>query len=314
VLHQGSAAEDQTGPLGGVLRRAAEVGGLLVMSGGNVDTGAAERQGYERSRLNAVRHGILSRHLVLPWEDRSEYDGLLEGLVAEHTPSGPTEHHLVEELAGLIWRKQRLVMAEAAAYRAGLQSAAKDAPWASARLTSRALAHLGVPSMSQDVREAIQARPEDTADELAELVETTAMVGRALEILRKGRQGAYQRALQALPPSTFDWWGDALQEAEDPGTDNDGEDDGEYRSYTADAEGLERFLSDEASHWLAEHRLALENRPLIRGQAFGEALDPVRIDRLARYEVHLDRKLERILGMLLKLQELRRTIMPGDAE
>jgi hypothetical protein len=75
--------------------------------------------GYERSRLNAIRHGILSRHLVLPWEDRSEYDGLLEGLVAEHAPSGTTEHHLVEELASIIWRKQRLVLAETAASRPG---------------------------------------------------------------------------------------------------------------------------------------------------------------------------------------------------
>jgi hypothetical protein len=56
----------------------------------------------ERSRLNAIRHGILSRHLVLPWEDRSEYDDLLESLVTEHRPNGPTEHHLVEELAGVI--------------------------------------------------------------------------------------------------------------------------------------------------------------------------------------------------------------------
>jgi hypothetical protein len=32
---------------------------------------------------------------------------------------------------------------------------------------------------------------------------------------------------------------------------------------------------------------------LIREQAFGESLDPHRLDKLARYEVHLDRKLER---------------------
>jgi hypothetical protein len=54
----------------------------------------AEAKGYECSRLNAVRHGILSRHLVLPWEDQGEYDDLLESLVAEYAPSGPTEHHL----------------------------------------------------------------------------------------------------------------------------------------------------------------------------------------------------------------------------
>ncbi len=113
-----------------------------------------------------------------------------------------------------------------------------------------------------------------------------------------------------LHPSTHDWWGDALQEAQDPGTGEYGSDDGEDRSYAAEAESLERFLSDEASPWLVKHRLALENRPLIRAQAFGEALDPDRLDKLARYEAHLDRKLDRVLGMLLKLQDLRHTITP----
>jgi hypothetical protein len=49
----------------------------------------------------------------------------------------------------------------------------------------------------------------------------------------------------------------------------------------------------------------LENRPSIRTQAFGEALDPDRLQPLARYEVHLDRKLERTLALLLRLQDLR---------
>ena len=31
-----------------------------------------------------------------------------------------------------------------------------------------------------------------------------------------------------------------------------------------------------------------------------------KLSRLARYEVHLDRKLERTLAMLLRLQDLRR--------
>jgi len=66
--------------------------------------------GYETSRLNATKHGLLSRHLVLPWEDQSEYEGLLDTLIQEHTPSGPTEAHLVEELAGTMWRRQRLVL------------------------------------------------------------------------------------------------------------------------------------------------------------------------------------------------------------
>ena len=37
-----------------------------------------------------------------------------------------------------------------------------------------------------------------------------------------------------------------------------------------------------------------------------EHCDLDRLDRLARYETHLDRKLERTLAMLLKLKDLRR--------
>jgi hypothetical protein len=59
--------------------------------------------------------------------------------------------------------------------------------------------------------------------------------------------------------------------------------------------------------WYARRRTELANRPLIREQAFGEALDPDKLERLARYEVQPDRKLERMLAMLLRLQDLRRT-------
>jgi hypothetical protein len=74
------------------------------MSNANIEAmpAAAQPWGYQRSRLNAIRHGILFRHLLLPWEDRSEYDDLLESLVTEHRPNGPTEEHLVEELATLV--------------------------------------------------------------------------------------------------------------------------------------------------------------------------------------------------------------------
>jgi hypothetical protein len=49
--------------------------------------------GYESSRFNAVRHGVLSAHTVLPGEDETEYAALLGALVEEHAPCGPTEDH-----------------------------------------------------------------------------------------------------------------------------------------------------------------------------------------------------------------------------
>jgi hypothetical protein len=73
---------------------------------------------------NAMKHGVLSRHVVLPHENRDEYEALPLALVMEHQPGGPTELHLVEELASIIWRKRRVILAEGARIHEGLRNAA----------------------------------------------------------------------------------------------------------------------------------------------------------------------------------------------
>ena len=62
-----------------------------------------ETGGTEITRFNALKHGMLSRYTVLPWENALEYESLIQALVAEHDPRGPTEEHLVEEVAGILW-------------------------------------------------------------------------------------------------------------------------------------------------------------------------------------------------------------------
>jgi hypothetical protein len=49
----------------------------------------------------------------------------------------------------------------------------------------------------------------------------------------------------------------------------------------------------------------LENRQRIRDRAFGEAAYSPGLEPLARHEVHLDRRLEKHLTMLLTLQKQR---------
>src|SRR6476620_9706222 len=78
---------------------------------------------YDLPRCILLKHGVLSQHTVLPWENGEEYSTLVEALVAEHKPQGPTEEHLVEELAGVIWRKRRLRLGENAAHHRALKSA-----------------------------------------------------------------------------------------------------------------------------------------------------------------------------------------------
>ena len=106
------------------------------------------------TRFNALRHGVLSRYTVLPWEDVGEYHALVAALVSEHGPQGPTEEHLVEELAGILWRKRRLRLAEAAAHRRGL-----NGTLASYRETAKvALVHLDATDQSERVVDAIRAK------------------------------------------------------------------------------------------------------------------------------------------------------------
>jgi hypothetical protein len=54
--------------------------------------------------------------------------------------------------------------------------------------------------------------------------------------------------------------------------------------------------------WFEARKKELANRPIIREQAFGQSLDPDKLERLSRYEVHLDRKVERTLAMMLRLK------------
>jgi hypothetical protein len=55
----------------------------------------------------------------------------------------------------------------------------------------------------------------------------------------------------------------------------------------------------------------LQHRDAIRDQALGVAYAANDLDLTARYEVHLDRNLERTLAMLFRLRELRRPPDPG---
>jgi hypothetical protein len=61
---------------------------------------------YSRSRFNASRHGLLSQHTVLPWENPMEFQQLLQTLVEQYQPAGVIEEHYVEDIACTLWVKR----------------------------------------------------------------------------------------------------------------------------------------------------------------------------------------------------------------
>ena len=105
----------------------------------------------------------------------------------------------------------------------------------------------------------------------------------ALENFGTTRNDAYEAALTTLREDTRDGGTPSLR--------------GRSRKRTSPAialtlRSLRDFLETEVADWYWRERLGLTSRPAVRDQAFGEALDPEKIERLSRYEVHLDRKLE----------------------
>jgi hypothetical protein len=250
----------------------------------------AAKDSYELTRLNAVRHGILSRYTVLPWESPEEYEALHLALVAEYTPQGPTEEHLVEEIAGIFWRKRRLRLAENAAfrdeYRAKITCDGSD-------IMASGLAGLwrGSTNKLRWLGEIFSMKPGEVTQELQEATEALQSAEKAQKIINPERLETYAQALKKLSDGTREWWEEALGE--------------EDSAYSPTPDSLLEFLEEEVIPYFSQRLAVLSNHGSIMAQVQGESLDIARLGNLSRYEIFLDRKLERTLAMLLKLQDLR---------
>lgn len=74
---------------------------------GQKSKGPKTEEGKSRSRWNAVKHGVLSRRLlVLNDDDRKTYALLLENLERDLNPSNAPEQIVVEQIAMCYWRLQ----------------------------------------------------------------------------------------------------------------------------------------------------------------------------------------------------------------
>jgi hypothetical protein len=90
-------------------------------------TGPRTQQGKDRSKGNAITHGIFSKAVVLKGESQSDFDALLDALYQDRLPEGALEEILVNKLAVLWWRLRRVWTAESAEIRAGAEFIQWDA-------------------------------------------------------------------------------------------------------------------------------------------------------------------------------------------
>ncbi|HXP84059.1 MAG TPA: hypothetical protein VN841_05030 [Bryobacteraceae bacterium] len=75
--------------------------------------GPATPEGRARSSQNALRHGLSSAIVVLPHEDRSQFEQLRDSYMDSFQPADQPQHDLVETMAAARWRLNRLQEIEA---------------------------------------------------------------------------------------------------------------------------------------------------------------------------------------------------------
>jgi hypothetical protein len=66
--------------------------------------GPVTEAGRAAVRLNALKHGLRARQLVLPGESREEFDQLCQDLESEWQPQTPTERICLENMVAAQWK------------------------------------------------------------------------------------------------------------------------------------------------------------------------------------------------------------------
>ena len=83
-----------------------------------LSTGPRTPEGKAASSHNAATHGFSAADPVLPHEDRTQFNALLQRYQAEHAPTTAHEEFLVSQMAGARWKLDRLERIENAMFSA----------------------------------------------------------------------------------------------------------------------------------------------------------------------------------------------------
>ena len=254
----------------------------ITSNGDGKSGGPRTQQGKERSKHNALKHGIFSKVVLLGWEPRAEIDSLRNGLRDDLKPEGTLEGLLVDKLVALVWRHRRLIVTEGAVIQQGTESldAKQGVPVqekVGPTVLEMRLAHFEA-LKNQIERDGFQER--DNKNMLLRCQgicgADTAVERRLLDLysicLNSSRSNASVGASSGLssPKECTDTFLDALNQ------------EIEYLKFS-------------------KNERARMNVELLRGNIMYAQLD-----RLLRYESNFERAFDRILNQLERLQRIRR--------
>ena len=243
-------------------------------------TGPRSAAGKVVASRNALKHGLLSRHLIVEGESREEFSELLRLLSDEFQPVGLVEHALVERIGIAFWRQRRLVRAESAEVSINQQRFGDD--------QKREVRH--VLDLDYDTAEAIEA-PDDEAEDI--------------EVADVGDLRDRWKALVD----------EEIAETDDPFAHIPEEMRIEIlREFEVEASQVNSFIKKKFGSWahlfeiyvdhyeslIQDQRIREVSRLILQSQAL-----PSKTDLLARYQTALDNELYKALKALREAQAWR---------
>jgi hypothetical protein len=88
-------------------------------------TGPVTPEGKNRSRCNAVRHGLTSETVIAALEDAEDYQAFEATVIADYDAESAVERELVLRLASVLWRLRRATGIETAIFESVTAEAGK---------------------------------------------------------------------------------------------------------------------------------------------------------------------------------------------
>jgi hypothetical protein len=84
-------------------------------------TGPKTSEGKERSRCNAIRHGLTAETVIVGFEDADDYEAFEATVIADYNAESAVERELVLRLASVLWRLRRATGIETSLFESAIR-------------------------------------------------------------------------------------------------------------------------------------------------------------------------------------------------
>jgi hypothetical protein len=263
-------------------------------------------EGKQKSKRNAQKYGIFSQDVLLEGESRADFNSMLSKLRDDLKPEGKVEEILVDKLAVILWRHRRVIISEGGEIRKETEFFELDQK----RLQHDQMIALTTANIQCGGYVSQIANPE-VVDKCLELFQE--LHG---NIENKGFEEKSDKAILTRLYGNPEWNSrvektllhfysaclNVIRSTASDGKQSEPDRPEQYKNYflAKISEQIEEFNFYKIDRALIEaHRTDVE---LLRRSV----PDTSQLDRLIRYESHLERNFDRTLSQLERLQRTRK--------